>query len=806
MSRLSSTQQSVAPSSSKIDVLVAGPDRRSLFARHAAIIQSLGYTSLDEVGNLTLPSAGGRPGASRVFVQTPGVVLPLRVAQWDEQASLATAGRGKGGTSATAKIVGPNRQAQSILVSDERLPVVSPQELARGPVVIAGKAVVAPTAPASGRDVARVSSATGSVLPIDTAIWLGNEINVPSNTTIVLAPNVKNLVILARKVTFGANVSFGWERGVLGTRIVPTKPVLRTVNGTSYPEQNQDGEGFEGYPGTPGLPGFGGDTGHDAPMVELWALDVVGAPTFELSGQDGGYGGRGGDGGDGAEGGRGRNADTSGGRKWNASPGGRGGKGGTAGNGGVGGTGGKGGSLSLFLPQDVLNRVGAAGYTCLVNGGAGGPGGVPGLPGNGGPGGGGGEDGRIKKAPHGNEIQGASGSQGDQGTAGALGPPGDARPQALRQIAIVPDDFNLQLSKPRVQSWTPQFAFVGDKITVTGANFTMSDRVFVEGTVEQGPMVQAATTVNSDQMLQFDVPNVPGGFASFEVRQPDGTISVNRGSLYIRPKIDVTQLPARIMPGDQITIKGTGFGRWLSVRLNDEDALVPSTAQQPNPVLVDGSTVKVRLKRPSNIIRNAAGEPAKMKIVNSETFVPTSDSPNLADSAQVDVILETYRIAVVGDSTSWQPGNEEKDKHYIRIGEEMQRRHAGIGVYTDDRLGHTGAKIGLGDTTQMSALPQELSSRYPTIEQQVSQLIARPGSSEMDLVLVHGGANDVGIVGFLLRNNSTELELSVLTEAYCHQHMKQLITRIGQAMPKAKIVVCGYNTSPNPRLLFMKKA
>jgi hypothetical protein len=183
-------------------------------------------------------------------------------------------------------------------------------------------------------------------------------------------------------------------------------------------------EGAEGRRGIDGQTGNPGMPGRNAPVLFIFANEVIGGPiTIRLNGENGGQGSAGQTGGDGGIGRAGRPGISgvfdcrSGGDN-----GGAGGQGGDGGQGGPGGRGGNGGTFLFASPMPMSSR---ADKTFVVNvvGGKGGVSGDGGQCGRGGEGGPGGSGSGLCQGGH-PGAKGSSGHLGPKGVSGIDGAPG----------------------------------------------------------------------------------------------------------------------------------------------------------------------------------------------------------------------------------------------------------------------------------------------------------------------------------------------------------------------------------------------
>jgi lysophospholipase L1-like esterase len=106
-------------------------------------------------------------------------------------------------------------------------------------------------------------------------------------------------------------------------------------------------------------------------------------------------------------------------------------------------------------------------------------------------------------------------------------------------------------------------------------------------------------------------------------------------------------------------------------------------------------------------------------------------------------MANSFRIVNLGDSVPWGQGLLEAEKYDILVKAALSAKYPG-GV-TLERSAHSGAVIGAGIATGTSA-PGEVPVARPTIIEQCEQFANAPET--VDLVLVNGGINDVGVSQF----------------------------------------------------------
>ena len=719
-------------------------EARTRLAQHASVLQAFGYFDISTLGKLTL----GIQGQPTTLLQKSGALFPTTKPHPFEDKMEMLSG--------TVRMNAKLGKVETIsgaawVTASKNLPV-----------------------PSGGK------MATKSLIPINVAYWFGTNIVLPDDTKVVIDASVKSLFIIANTLTIGQRVSISWAEPPATWADVPRKP------GTPEDWNTIQADGLSserGKDGSTGLVGGQGPNAQSAPEIELWFLQSTGFPEINLRGQDGFIGVRGGDGGDGGRGQKGCNTQKKyGGCSQEQGQGGDGGNGGRSGDGGIGGNGGIGGKFAVFAPQAMINSWLQGGLTISVDGGNGGAGGDPGQPGQGGDGGAKGDHLHTVCGQN-NRTAGQRGYTGASGVRGVTGKKGDLQLNSIQYSPITVSDFNIELTKPAIVSVYAQTAYVGDTVSINGLRFLSDDKVFIEG-YDGNINVPCVTTFVSSTLLTFVVPNVTGGYAMLEVVQSDNTRSSSKGTLMIRPKIDVIIPSGRIRPGESYFIKGTGLGRQGNIWINGEGTGAF--------VSIDNNTIKFKARRPSNAEYNPEGERVKLKVINAEG----ADALNSNHSTEIDAVLDTYRILVFGDSVMWGGGLPEPLKYYSLAADYVSTRMEKIGVYPTIKA-HHGAKIGRGDNTTKDELPGEMSTRFPTILQQVNSLSPIPDALDIDLIIINGGANDLPITDVMLLSKPSQLEaekasLTTRTRQYCFDDMIFMLQKVVSQFPKAKVIVTGY--------------
>ena len=152
------------------------------------------------------------------------------------------------------------------------------------------------------------------------------------------------------------------------------------------------------------------------------------------------------------------------------------------------------------------------------------------------------------------------------------------------------------------------------------------------------------------------------------------------------------------------------------------------------------------------------------------------------------LIAKPFRIVNIGDSVPWGQGLREAQKFDTMIQEVLKADHPG-GV-TLERLAHSGAVIGFHPASGGPA-PGEVPVALPTVADQCDAFDRSPRT--VDLILVNGGINDVG-VATILNPFAILPTLGSRIESACHDRMLALLNKVRAKFtkPSCKILVTGY--------------
>src|SRR6266851_1624130 len=150
--------------------------------------------------------------------------------------------------------------------------------------------------------------------------------------------------------------------------------------------------------------------------------------------------------------------------------------------------------------------------------------------------------------------------------------------------------------------------------------------------------------------------------------------------------------------------------------------------------------------------------------------------------------MSPFRIVTLGDSIPWGQGLLESDKYDVLMRDALAPSHP-EGV-SSERTAHSGAVIGAFGATGIPEVGEVPASRLTIIEQ-CDGFVNSPET--VDLVLLDGGINDVGVATILNPLALIPPLASRITRA-CHDGMLVLLNKIGVkfSKPSCRILVTGY--------------
>jgi lysophospholipase L1-like esterase len=184
--------------------------------------------------------------------------------------------------------------------------------------------------------------------------------------------------------------------------------------------------------------------------------------------------------------------------------------------------------------------------------------------------------------------------------------------------------------------------------------------------------------------------------------------------------------------------------------------------------------------------------------------------PDGTISNTITIFLNAFVMVVLGDSVAWGQGLLEDQKFYSLAGKKIKeliavRENENVSIVRAV-LAHSGAIIGAHEQRHLSRIYGEVPTAWPTIFQQIDEFQGPPEA--VDLVLVCGGINDVG-VQYILNPFRSRADIRNSTKRYCHDDMVKLLSKIAGKFrnPETRIVVTGYyqivSDASNPELLKM---
>jgi len=149
-----------------------------------------------------------------------------------------------------------------------------------------------------------------------------------------------------------------------------------------------------------------------------------------------------------------------------------------------------------------------------------------------------------------------------------------------------------------------------------------------------------------------------------------------------------------------------------------------------------------------------------------------------------------FQAVFLGDSVVWGQGLTDAEKFSSRLVAWINQYHPAQNAYKTV-MAHSGATIGVGATIHEPALDGEVPTSYPTILDQCNQVPGDP--NDVDLVLVNGGINDVG-VQYIFNAFTDQHELADTIQRFCHDDLVILLRQVAArfANPNTHILVSGY--------------
>lgn len=147
-------------------------------------------------------------------------------------------------------------------------------------------------------------------------------------------------------------------------------------------------------------------------------------------------------------------------------------------------------------------------------------------------------------------------------------------------------------------------------------------------------------------------------------------------------------------------------------------------------------------------------------------------------------------MLVLGDSILWGAGLKTEDKSWHQVKSWLE---AQTGRVVIERIeAHSGAVIEQSSVDDgRTATNAEVNLALPTVNQEVDNALRfYSDGSTVDLILINGCGNDVGIQNLLNASGSEEIE--GWANAKCGPPMERLLRKIATSFPVARVIVVGY--------------
>ena len=147
-------------------------------------------------------------------------------------------------------------------------------------------------------------------------------------------------------------------------------------------------------------------------------------------------------------------------------------------------------------------------------------------------------------------------------------------------------------------------------------------------------------------------------------------------------------------------------------------------------------------------------------------------------------------MLVLGDSILWGQGlkSENKTWYHVKLWLERTTKRRVV-----ERIeAHSGAVIERSSLTDnLTSSNREVNVGLPTINDELDEAVRfYSDPSQVELVLVSGCGNDVGLQNLLNASNTAEVD--DMTEAKCGKPVENLLHGIANAFPSAQIILTGY--------------
>jgi lysophospholipase L1-like esterase len=163
-------------------------------------------------------------------------------------------------------------------------------------------------------------------------------------------------------------------------------------------------------------------------------------------------------------------------------------------------------------------------------------------------------------------------------------------------------------------------------------------------------------------------------------------------------------------------------------------------------------------------------------------------------------------MLVFGDSILWGQGlrKERKSWYLVKL---WLEKNTGRKVIEPIEA-QSGAVIERASATNgLTSDNREVNLALPTLHDELDNALkAYPDPAQMDLVLLSGCGNDVGLLNLL--NATDKAEVDEMTRSKCGKPVENLLQRILTSFPNSHLILTGYNPffSENTRNDFVLRA
>src|SRR2546430_4815445 len=147
-------------------------------------------------------------------------------------------------------------------------------------------------------------------------------------------------------------------------------------------------------------------------------------------------------------------------------------------------------------------------------------------------------------------------------------------------------------------------------------------------------------------------------------------------------------------------------------------------------------------------------------------------------------------LLILGDSILWGQGLKTEHKSWYQVKVWLEKN---TGRAVIERVeAHSGAVLERSSSSdRFTAASSEVNVALPSVSEQVDEALRfYSDGSRVDLVLLSGCGNDVGVQNLL--NASSSEEVDRLTEQKCGPPVEKLLRKIEASFPAAQLIVAGY--------------